>query len=71
MLPAKKMTEEITHTVKKLPYEKQQEVYDFVAFLKSKTMLETSIKTRNSLDELVGIIDGPADLASRHDEIYD
>jgi hypothetical protein len=71
MLPAKKIIDRISHDINELPYEKQREVYDFVAFLKSKTTTETPVKSQSSLDELVGVFDGPADLASKHDEIYD
>jgi hypothetical protein len=71
MIPAKKLSERITHTVKELPYEKQQEVYDFAAFLKSKAKSEDHEGSQSSLNDLIGIIDGPADLASKHDEIYD
>lgn len=72
MIPAKKLTEKITHTVKVLSYEKQQEVYDFAAFLKSRTENEDrEILPQASLKDLVDIIDGPTDLASKHDEIYD
>ena len=71
MLPAKKITERIAHTINELPHDKQQEVYDFVAFLKSKTTKGAPAKSRSSLDQLVGIINGPADLASKHDENYD
>ncbi|HAJ79021.1 MAG TPA: hypothetical protein DCO75_04555 [Fibrobacteres bacterium] len=71
MITAKKLTEQITHTVKELPYEKQQEVYDFAAFLKNKTESKGNEGPQSSLNDLVGIIDGSADLASKHDEIYD
>jgi hypothetical protein len=71
MLPAKKLTEQITHTVKELSYEKQQEVYDFAAFLKNKTENDSLGNHQASLMDLIGIIDGPTDLASKHDEIYE
>jgi hypothetical protein len=71
MLPANKITEQITHTVKVLSYEKQQEVYDFAAFLKNKTENRNHGNHQSSLKDLIGIIHGPADLASKHDEIYD
>ena len=51
-----------------MPPDQQREVYDFVAFLKSRT--KTTIK-QSSLADLVGVIDGPANLAQEHDEIYE
>jgi hypothetical protein len=66
MLPAKKLTEELAHTVMDLPPDQQREVYDFAAFLKSRA--KTTV-LRSSPVDLVGIIDGPADLAQKHDEI--
>lgn len=71
MIPVKKLAEQINHTVKVLSYEKQQEVYDFAAFLKSKIENENRENPRSSLNDLISIIDGPSDLASKHDEIYD
>jgi hypothetical protein len=71
MIPAKKISERITHTVNALPYSKQQEVYDFALFLKRKDKINYHEEPKSSLNDLVGIIDGPADLASKHDEIYD
>jgi hypothetical protein len=68
MLPAEKLTEEISHTVMDLPPDQQREVYDFASFLKSKTK---TVTMRSSPADLVGVIDGPADLAQKHDEIYD
>jgi len=68
MLPAEKLTEELSHTIMDLPPDQQREVYDFAAFLKSRT--KTTV-LRSSPVDLVGIIDGPADLAQKHDEIYE
>jgi hypothetical protein len=71
MISAKKISERITHTVNALPYEKQREVYDFILFLKNKDKTSYHETSKSSLNDLIGIIDGPSDLASKHDEIYD
>ena len=68
MLPAEKLSEEISHTIMDMPPDQQREVYDFVAFLKSKTKPITKL---TSPADLVGVIDGPANLAQEHDEIYE
>jgi hypothetical protein len=68
MIPAKKISEQITHTVNALPYEKKKEVYDFALFLKqNKDKINCHEVSKSSLNDLVGIMDGPADLASKHD----
>ena len=70
MVPPHKLLELIQHTVEKLPYDKQQEVYDFASYLKNKTKVD-KIQTNSRFDSMIGIIDGPSDLASNHDEIYE
>lgn len=58
----------ILSTVKELPEDKQQEVYDFASFLKKQRPVA---KGGASFDDLVGVLEGPADLSSKHDEIYE
>lgn len=59
----------ILDTVKELPQEKQQEVFDFAVFLKKQN--GTFKKNTANLDDLVGVLEGPADLSAKHDEIYE
>jgi hypothetical protein len=69
MVPANELSQRIKSTVEELPYEKQQEVYDFAEYLKNKVKCHAP---RNaSLADLVGILEGPEDLSIKHDEIYD
>ncbi len=58
----------ILSAVKELPEDKQQEVYDFASFLKKQT---ATGKGSASFDDLIGVLDGPADLSAKHDEIYE
>jgi len=70
MVPPDKLIQLINHTVEDLPYDKQQEVYDFAVYLKTKAK---NVVTQNTstLGNMIGILEGPPDLASNHDEIYD
>lgn len=70
MVPPAKLIQLINHTVEDLPYDKQQEVYDFAAYLKSKAKNAVT-KNTSTLDNMIGILEGPPDLAANHDEIYD
>ena len=70
MVPPAKLIELINNTVENLPYDKQQEVYDFATYLKSKTKKAVS-KNPSTLGKMIGVLEGPSDLASNHDEIYD
>lgn len=64
-----RISDEIRSKIDELPLEKQVEVYDFVEFLRHRT--SGAIEQRTSQqDSMVGVIEGPADLASGHDEIY-
>lgn len=63
------LTDKIKRTVEELPYEKQREVYDFAEYLRSKVKRKTT--TGRSLADLVGIIEGPENMAATHDSIYD
>jgi hypothetical protein len=57
MIAPNNLSQRIKDTVDELPYEKQQEVYDFVEYLKNKVKRQAP---RNaSLADLIGIIDGP------------
>ncbi|MBD3422067.1 MAG: DUF2281 domain-containing protein [Chitinivibrionales bacterium] len=69
MVAPQELPERIRHTVEELPYEKQQEVFDFAEYLRNKVKNQNTGK--NSLADLIGIIEGPEDLSSNHDEIYD
>ena len=69
MVPPQELPDRIKHTVEELPYEKQQEVYDFVEYLKTK--VRTQAPRDASLADLIGVLEGPEDLSSKHDEIYD
>jgi hypothetical protein len=69
MVPPQELADKIRHTVEKLPYEKQQEVYDFAEYLKTK--VKNQAPGDASLTGLIGILEGPEDLSSKHDEIYD
>ena len=69
MVPSHEIAQRIKSTVEQLPYEKQQEVYDFAEYLKNK--VKHRAPRNASLAELVGILEGPEDLSSKHDEIYD
>ena len=64
------ITEKISEGVQSLPYEKQVEVYDFVEYLKNKRRRQGGDE-KSSLTDLIGIVEGPEDLAKNHDEIYD
>jgi hypothetical protein len=69
MVPSSEIAQRIKSAVEELPYEKQQEVYDFAKYLKNKVK---RLAPRNaSLTDLVGILEGPEDLSNNHDEIYD
>ena len=70
MVPPDELIQLINHTVEDLPYDKQQEVYDFAVYLKTKAK---NVVTQNTstLGNMIGILEGPPDLASNHDEIYD
>ena len=70
MVPPDKLTQLINHTVEDLPYDKKQEVYDFAVYLKSKTKNSVTHNI-STLGNMIGILEGPPDLASNHDEIYD
>ena len=59
----------ILDTVKDLPPEKQQEVYDFANFLKLQRLAPSD--ATSSIEDIVGLFEGPADLSSKHDEVYD
>lgn len=61
-------SELIQNIVQELPSEKQQEVYDFAVFIKNQ---QKSNGTESSFDDLIGSIEGPSDLSSKHDQIYD
>ena len=66
---AHNLSDLILDTVKDLPQEKQQEVFDFAVFLKKQKSIIK--KGNSSFNDLVGVLDGPADLSSKHDEIYE
>ena len=70
MIPPRKLAELIRYTVEELPYDKQQEVYDFATYLKNKAK-NTEPKSGSGFQSMIGMLDGPSDLASNHDEIYD
>ncbi|OGS35661.1 MAG: hypothetical protein A2293_01570 [Elusimicrobia bacterium RIFOXYB2_FULL_49_7] len=59
----------ILDTVEDLSPEKQQEVYDFANFLKLQRI--TPADPSSSLEDIIGLFEGPANLSSKHDEIYD
>jgi len=59
----------ISRAVEELPSEKQLEVFDFAQYLK--TRVKRQAGGNGTFADLVGIIDGPADLAVNHDEQYD
>lgn len=59
----------ILDAVKELPQEKQQEVFDFAVFLKKQNGIFR--KGNTSFDDLVGVLEGPADLSTKHGEIYE
>lgn len=59
----------ILNTLKELPQDKQQEVFDFAVFLKTQNGIPK--KGNASFDDLVGVLDGPADLSAKHDEVYE
>lgn len=63
------LAERIRRTAEELPHEKQQEVYDFAAYLKSRSRARRS--SGSSLREIVGSVEGPRELAANHDRIYD
>lgn len=59
----------IKHTAEVLPHEKQQQIFDFAEYLKKKNKAVQS--DGSSLLKIVGTLEGPADMAANHDEIYD
>jgi hypothetical protein len=63
-IPAK-----IVDTLKDLSPDKQQEVFDFANFLKQQRLAPAD--PASSIEDIIGILEGPADLSSKHDEIYD
>jgi hypothetical protein len=69
MSSASNLAERIAHTVQQLPYEKQAEVFDFAEYLRCRKSVHGPEK--KGMSEMIGIIDGPADLSANHDEIYD
>ena len=64
-----KLAEQIKHTVEELPYEKQQQIYDFAEYLKKKN--NNARSDGSSLLKMVGTIKGPVDMAANHDAVYD
>jgi hypothetical protein len=66
---AHNLSDLILDTVKELPHEKQQEVFDFAVFLREQN--GNLKKGTASFEDLVGVLEGPADLSAKHDEIYD
>lgn len=69
MEQAEKLPHLISETLERLPYEKQLEVYDSAAYLRSR--IEEGKDVQSNLGTLTGILEGPSDLASGHDDIYD
>ena len=63
------LAERIKHTAEELPYEKQQQIYDFAEYLKSRT--KSTRPDGSTLLKIVGTMSGPKDLAANHDQIYD
>ncbi len=57
--------EEVIKKIKLLPEDSLKEVADFIEFLEEKR--KTS-KKKGPLSEVIGICEGPSDLAERHDE---
>ncbi len=62
------LTDKIKRTLEELPYEKQREVYDFAEYLRSKVKRKNT--TGKSLTDLIGLYEGPEDMAANHDAIY-
>jgi len=71
MVAPQRIKELINHAVNELPYDKQVEIYDFVNYLKEKFKVTAGKKKKGALENLIGVIEGPKDLGSKHDEIYD
>ncbi len=70
MVRPNKLIELINHTVEELPYDKQQEVYDFASYLRSKAK-GIKAQSNSNFSNMIDILEGPSDLATNHDEIYD
>jgi len=60
----------IMERIKSLPEESLKEVADFIEFLEAKRMrsFEEGKAKKDSLDKVIGICEGPSDLAERHDK---
>jgi hypothetical protein len=69
MAAPQELPDRIKRSVEDLPYDKQQEVYDFAEYLKTKW--RSKAPKDASLADLIGIMEGPSDLSANHDEIYD
>lgn len=69
MVPPDELSDRIKHTVEELPYEKQQEVYDFAEYLRSRT--KSAARKQSALADLIGCFEGPEDMAATHDSIYE
>ena len=62
------MREYIVERIKSLPEDALKEVIDFIEFLEAKRKVEEGNVEGDPLARVIGICEGPPDLAERHDK---
>ena len=60
--------EYIVERIKSLPEDTLKEVIDFIEFLEAKRKVEEGNVEGDPLAKVIGICEGPSDLAERHDK---
>ena len=60
--------EYIVERIKSLPEDTLKEVIDFIEFLEAKRKVEEGNVEGDPLARVIGICEGPSDLAERHDK---